>query len=468
MNYNIDGTEYSEQGTIKCRHGSGDSEETWEYTVLRDSLDNEVLLGEDKGKWWLYKEVSLQWSADLIAETYEECPVDELKGEGLTQSDIVMIWVLLKERFTEERAPFQESQDAMVIDPAGTARVFVAVPLTILVGTKSYFSARYPAEKQLRAKIECTRLGFLAKSLDLLGGAILIGSLSWGVANGISTPLTAFWYLGVIAMVCMWFIGRESILFGLCRLVAGAFFIHFATHGVDVFLGQSWEEVQALNFESGRAALLISVLLVLRFVTPKGYAILADGGLQGGGCSWGLFVVGLGIVSIFQDFSYFEWFGWYAGSMPWALVWPCLLARGIYNDWDDYKNAPMAKNEMRSSLFKIADALEKGVQEAKPRAEELAARCDDLEDALRISNDTAVIGLLGCGPCFLKLRDALKQLQELDLEDLTPSEVELVDQDLKTTAHDLKELLASFREWGTPDFAAQSHRVSSFLITRAY
>lgn len=466
-NYKIDDREYSKHGTVKCRHGSGDSEETWQYTVLCDQENTRYLLGVDKNKWWFYKETPLKWSSSLIDETYEECPVDVMEGPGFSLRDVTMTWVRLKERFDQAQAPFQESPDAMIVDPKGKARVFVAVPL-VIKDEKNYLSARFPAEKHPRELVPFTRLSSLAKSSEIFGGSVMIAFLLWGAAGGVKLPLTTFWWLGAICMVLTWFLERGGAFYGLSRLIAGAFFIHFATHGVDVYLGEDWEELRALAFESTRAAALIGCLLVCRFVWLRGYAVLTDGGLLGGGCAWWTFVGGLSLVSMVEEFSYFPWFSWYAGTSPWGYIWPFFLGLGLWHDWDDYKNAPLAKRDMKSSLFKIAEALENGLQAVGPRVEDLALRCDDLEDAVKISNDPAVVGLLKFGPSFIRLRDALHQFKELDLEDLTSAETELLDQDLKITGSDLKEILADFRSWGTPDFSAKSPRVSSFLLTRSH
>ena len=468
LSYKIDDTEYSSFGTLKCSHGSGDNQESWEYTVLRDQEKRKFLLGEDKGKWSLYKEIQMGWSQSLVDMTHEDCPTDYLEGPGISRRDTTMTWVRLKEPFNEAEAPFQESSEAMVIDPKGKPRIFMVVPLVIESEDNQYLSARFPAEKHPRKQIENTRLSPLAKSMEFVGGGTLVALLLWGAATATSLPLTAFWWLGALSMVCTWLMERRAVLHGLCRLIAGAFFIHFATHGVDVFLSQDWEEVRGIAFESTRAAILVTLLMVLRVAWLRAYAVLTDGGLLGGGCAWWTFVAGVSLVSMSEGFSYFPYFAWYAGTTPWGFIWPFFLALGIFHDWEDYKTAPLSKRAIKSSLYKLAEALEQGLEGVGPRAETLAARCDDLEDAVKISNDMAVVGLLGFGPGFVRLRDALNQLKDMDLDQLAPSETELVNEDLKTTGRDLEEILEKFRLWGTSKFSSGSLRVSAFLLTREH
>ena len=256
------------------------------------------------------------------------------------------------------------------------------------------------------------------------------------------------------------------MFFDFCRLIGAAFLIHFSTHGLDVYLSQDWEEMRGIAFESTRAALLIAVLLIFRMTWVRGYCVLADGSSFGGGCSWGVFLVGISCFSLSQDFSYFPWFAWYSGSLPWGLIWPIALALGIWVSWEDYKLVPMEAKSMRSSLFKIVEALDDGVEATQSRAEELASLADDLNDALRISNDPVVVSLVQCGPDFLKLKEALQRLMELDLSDLTESEFKLIEQDLKIMRADLKALLERFRSLGSSSFSVESLRVSSFLLTR--
>lgn len=466
MEYTIDGLSYASRGEINCAHGSGDSEEKWSIQILVGPDGQEYLFNEDSGKQWLYRRVDEpKWSNSLVAKVHETSDIDVAKGGGYSFTDTCIQWVGLQERFLDAKPPFTETAQAMVMDPTGPdPAFFMSVALT-KNPSGELFSARFPAEQLPQHPLAGTNLSPVSRLLEFGGAACWAALLGYGAATGASFPLTAFWWLGPIVVMFWLFMSRSNSAHALVRMVGGAFMIHFATHGVDVYLAQSWDEGQAIAFESLRGAGLFAALFLLRLAWLRGYSVAADGGVTGGGCAWLVFMAGILVVSGIAEFSYFPWFSWYAGTVPWGFVWPCFLAWGVFTKWEDYKDVAIDKRDMRSALCRVADVLEAGLDATAARCQEMAPQCDDLEDAVQISNDPGVVSLLALGPGFHALRDAIKNLESVDLSELTDSERQLLDSDLKTAGKDLKAILADFRSWGSQGVQYQSVRVSPFLLT---
>ena len=92
---------------------------------------------------------------------------------------------------------------------------------------------------------------------------------------------------------------------------------------------------------------------------------------------------------------------------------------------------------------------------------------DDLRDAVHISDDPFLTSLDGYTKPFESLRDALKTLADLDPEELTPAQRELLEQDISTARDDLQEVAdipprVILRKSGFP-----SLRISPFLRVKA-
>jgi hypothetical protein len=460
----VDGQIYSKQGTLDCKHGTGEDSEQWTFDVLVDEHGQTHLMNLDEGHHYIYLRSEKTFSQDLVDEVHEECPVDTVRGDiDFMMDDVEMTWFRAKEPFEVDSGPFAHTSEAMVIKSGDSTQLYMCVP-TCRNTAGEFFSARYSAAKLPRKSFEEFHLPALSGRLEIVTAVLLLAGLGFGAATSNITPLNLFWGLAPwLFMLSMFSISRAFYEEAL-NLYLGVFFAHFATHYIDILMnGEAWDEPIAAQMESGRAVLVTLLFLGLRVFWLKGYKALTLGSYWGGGCSCSMMVVGVGIVSMDHQFSYFPWFRWYSGILPWGVVWFLVWCGFVFHHFRDFGNAPMLRDQMRNRIRRLQALCAGGLESAHPNSKELSDGFDDLEDAVKISNDAAVAALLPLGPSFILARDGTKHLS--DVSHLSPHDRAVVTADLKTLAEDLGELAATCQEWGTGSLKHAELRVSPYLLT---
>lgn len=469
MKVKIDGETYRETGKIYCKRGSGEDSEQFHFDILESEHGEKFLLNEENDQRWLYKRCKHKYDPNKAEKVHEVWAADEIRGGDLgTVKDAEISWLTLKEPLAEAETPFTGTSEAMYIEGLSDRlyRLYQCVPVW-KHQSGELFTARFPAEQLPQAEFQEVRVGRISSALEIAVALLLMGGLGLGAATGNSLPLSIFWWAAPILCLVNIPVKQTSPLKSALNFYFGAFFFHFATHFVDVMvLSEVWGTPQATRFESARAAVVVTVLLCLRFLWYRGYKILVDGSWTGGGCAWLLYGAGLFCYSISEEFWYFPWFSWYAGILPWGPLWIVFLLFGLKRTWSDYRTAPLNAEEFRHQLRQLHRLCEGGLESARAGQEEFVHLCDDLEDGVRISKDPAVAALFPLGESLLRLRDAGQNLA--DMGELTEKDKELVDTDLKTTAADLENLIERCPEWGRGESKLQELRVSPYLVTSGW
>lgn len=178
-----------------------------------------------------------------------------------------------------------------------------------------------------------------------------------------------------------------------------------------------------------------------------------------------MFVGGISLYSLIDEFSYFPWFRWYAGYGFWGFVWLLFLLFAIFNRYQDYQRTPLLFCEFVSELHQLHRILDAGLDGARQNSEELIRLCDDLEDAVRMTTDPRVAALRELGSSFLQLKSAFESLA--DLEGLVPQEQELLASDLRLISSSIEEILDQSSHWGDA-VKLKKLRISPFLRTYSW
>lgn len=455
----IDGEEFRESNVLTPSKGSGDSEEKFTISVLRNGGRTRWLL-QDKGKWWLYASPPEPVAPYTVAKTYEEFKADRVGGQGGSRD---FRWVQLEQPYMQAEPPFQGATEALVISSGGPASMMLSLPL--MVGKPGvYYTPSFPASKVPRDPVavkEGLGGGRLVPHLSLIMAAI------FGAAVLVHTPapIGLLWWLGPVAIACRYFTTRQSSWDHVFRLLAGVFFLHFVTHGFDNRMTEEMEDQMVPMFESAKVFVLCLGLWVLRLWKPRYYFSVIDGVNLTGGCSWLLFACVMGFVSMDEEFNYFSFFNYYAGVMPWSILWFCAALFGFMYTLSDYRKVPLDLKGFRSLLYRSADTLDQKLDVCVHKSEALVQWADDLEDALSISADPVVASLLDYGPFFTAWRDQAKNLKDVDPKTLDSQTREQLEADLATVASDFRDIVACIDGWPQAQSKLQSLRRSPLLET---
>ena len=113
MSITVDGQRYEYKGTVEASKGSGDNKEDLRFTVYTDPEGRECWLGEDKKRWYLYRDVTNAEARLKAGHTHEEFAADKLKILGETFSPAKFSWVTLNDRQMAEPGAFRGTDQAM-------------------------------------------------------------------------------------------------------------------------------------------------------------------------------------------------------------------------------------------------------------------------------------------------------------------------------------------------------------------
>lgn len=458
----IDDLEYTLLETIELKSGSGDSEESWHMSMLANPQGETVLFHQEKEKSHLYLPLEQGLAPEQIATTHETCTEDLVKStRGFSHRDATLSWVSTHEPFEDAPLPFRGTRNAMIMSSASKSNSFLTVPLWKL-GEDNFFSARRPAAELPGLEVETKKPSRVSAALEFSVALLLLSGFGYGIAVGSPLPLRLYWWSAPVVGLLYFLLTPANVFHAATRLWTGAFFLHFATHSLDIWLTENFlSEQSALGFETLRAGVMFAILLALRFVWLRGYCIFVDAGANGGGCAWVLFASALFIVSGLSDFSYFPWFRWYSGAFPWGILILLLFLKALHTSYQDYRLAPLTHSDFLGELQVAERILAAGMQ-AREHHQELTRCCDDIEDGLRMSLDPALIRLRGLGDSFLELKKAVENLAEL--ENLTVSDAEIVKQDLSTARDDILAISTLSRSEEVQD-SVPKIRVSPYLLT---
>ena len=437
--------------------GSGDSEEKFIISVLRNGARTRWLL-QDKGKWWLYASPSAPPAPYAIAKTYEEFNADKVGGMGGSK---LFRWVQLDQPYMQAEPPFQGATEALVMSGGGPPSMMLSLPL--MVGKSGvYYTPSFPASDIPREAVVAKES---LQSAKLISHLSLVMAAIFGVAVllNFAAPIGLLWWLGPAAVVCR--STRQSLRDHVLRVVAGVFFLHFATHLVDNVMTREMEDQMVPMFESAKVVVLCLGLWVLRMWKPRYYFSVIDGVSSWGGCSWLLFAGGITFWSMIDEFNYFSFFNYYAGVLPWSILWFCAALFGFMNTLSDYRKVPLDLKDFRSLLYRSADTLGQKLDVCVHKSEALVQWADDLEDALSISADPVVVSLSGYGPFFTAWRDQAKNLKEVDPKTLDSQTREQFEADLATVASDFRDIVTCIDGWPKTQGKLQSLRRSPLLET---
>lgn len=416
MALKVDKEEYAHLGKVECVHGSGDSREEWFFDAYRAPSGDTVLSNTDEGKTYLYLRVN-ESAQDLnILETFETCPVDTVSSPlsvGIRYSSTEISWARTAKRFEDAPTPFTSTDQVMTVDHGNTRDIYLSVPI-MEVGEKEFYSARFPALEQSRQSLTERSSSASRAIVELIVTIGLLLLLGWGMATGSGLPLSIFWWGSMAVTAIYIFFPKQTAFEDGFRLWIGAFFLHFCTHFLDTLIAEEvWGQPEAFRFEALHAGLIIFLLFACRHLWLRGYSVLIDAGLAGGGCSCLAFVGGIVFWSIIEEVSYFPWFRWYAGAPPWGYIWPLALSYMLFVRFHDYRKAPLFYDDFLFQVTRLHRIVNSGLEATKAHSHELASLCDDLEDAVQLSRDWRIMALADIGPSFLKLRQALENLSDL-------------------------------------------------------
>lgn len=443
----IDGVIHDPKGVVSSSKGSGDSEQKFEFRVLKSANRGpERWLLTDKGKWWLFQPPPDQNVPYVVAKEHERFEADRVTGASAARGATVYRWVRLEQPYTEIDPPFRGTSEALIVSGGGAPpRILLSLPL--MVGSRDvFYTPSFPAAELPRASI-------MAKAG--LGGGKLVPHLSlllavfFGAAAflGVSAPIRALWWLGPLAIGGRFLATRQSLWDHCLRLLAGAFFLDFTTRGLDNVMTSEWEEGMAPLFESAKVAVIGLLLWVLRLASPRLFFSVIDGVNITGGCSWVVFACGVAVVTLVEEFNYFRFFDWYAGELPWSVLWFLGALLGIWHKFKDYRKVPLDRRGFRSLLYRTADTLEQGLPLCVSKALALSEWADDLEDALLISADPLVVSLADYAPAFIAWRDQVKNLQDVAPAQIDAETRQHLEADLAIVAADFRELVGCLDRW---------------------
>ena len=468
----IDGVEYKKTGRLDCVKGSGDNQEQWHFDVLELPNGGRYLMNTDKQQSWLYL---LYASGDPnieIETVYETSLVDTMSGaltpqQKKSHKDLEFRWVGFKERFADAPLPFQDTSQGLTVGRQGKSpsETYMSIPL-LRRGRDTFYTPHFPASELPPENVEAFKRSKAGAGLEAVVGIASLLAMVWGVLNSDPTPLSLVWWLGPVAGICYIFSTRAGVFYDSLRFLVGAYLLHFSTHCIDTTVTTDyWREPPAIAFETTRFGIILLILLLCRMASVKVYSTLVDGCYRGAGCAWWLFATGLAMWGIFDEFNSFEWFRWYSGVLPWGAIWAIFMILAVSEKWFDYRDAPLNKRTLRRCLNQLSEATSQGLQAVARQAEKLGATANNLEDAVRVSNDSAVASLFPLGPAFLSLETMINTLSNMDLESLNERETDRINQDLKTVSEDLAALLTNFHDWGTDGQTVTLPRLSPFLLT---
>ena len=456
---NIDGTEYSKAGEFSCSHGSGDTRESWSYIVLQGPEGEQYLYLVEGPNHYLYCHAPNTYNPRMIQTQHESSRVGKSQAptwRGVSRID----WVSLKTPFPDAPEAFKNSREAMIVIRSPKPIVYMSVALAPLEKTNHFVSQRQPAATIKPSSVRPMKVGVAAKWLEMVAAVLFATVLGYGIISADLSVMKVVWSLGTLAMVSCWFGGRGP-LYAATHLVAGSFLLYFCTHGIDNIMGSDWEAEKLAAFECGHVLACLLMLVGLRFFSLRSYVTLIGGSIIGGSIAWVAFSLGMVVATADAEFNYFDFFSWYAGA--WGWVWPFVLAAAVCFKYKDYKQAPLSRKELRSSLFKLSEDLQGNYREVRDRAPSLARRCDDLSDGLKISSDPVVIHLFNYAKGFQDLnRDFLRLHGTIAID---KSDKYLIQEDFKTIVEDIERLLGQSKNWGESGVAYKSIRFSPFMRT---
>lgn len=460
MSIRVDGQRYEYKGTVEASKGSGDDKEDLKFTVYLDPEGRECWLGEDKRRWYLYRDVTNAEARLKAGYTAEEFDSDKLRILGEAFDAAKFTWVTLHDRQMSEPEPFRGTNQAMRMGE----KTKLSIPLFRDQARDSYFGPNFSA-----ADIPPYALSpGSAAALWAANLMVLVLALVMGVSVWQQSPLAIriFWWLGPIFAAVRLMSARQGLIGTVCGMLGGIFFLHFCTHGLDYLVTNSWEEAAAPLFESARLALFCLLVLGLRAYSSRLGLALIDGAFYGGGAAWLVYLSGQFIASmVLEDEGYFPWFSYYASLPMWAWVWPVLLFFGVSSKLKDYAKAPVHRDGFRSLLYRTYELTRQGLEVVTEAAERLEKWADDLEDSLSLSTDPAVRAFAPLAPDLLQWKMQAGLLKEIDPAELDDDIRESLESDLEALSQDFLGLINYLDEFSAKPAELKSLRYSPLLLT---
>lgn len=460
----VDEQNFSSGPELKISKGSGDSETTFRMQTLRsgDSGKNYWLL-DDSGKKWLYlfpTQPPAKGESTTVRQVHETFAADRVEPGRFLGHDISRMfrWAQLGEPMPGQPKPFHDATEALLLGEGSYVKVLPAVPVLEYRG--DLYTPDFKAEKMPWRLLGEPRPSSMAGLGPVVLLAGLMSALFGLVALSTSAvPIHVFWWLAPMFGVLGYGAWRSTDAGKLARLVAGVFFLHFLTRGVDVAITGDWEEVDAGVFEAWKLCGTFLLMALLVRVRPQLYFGLVDGAYRVAPALWTIGVVTL--LFMLDEGNYFPWFNYYSGVMPWGLLLGSIGLVSVAEKIWDYRKAPVDTRGFVRLLYRTTETLEKGPETAMARSARLAQWGDDLEDALSISASPEVVALADLGPDFLLWKTQAKALASYD--EFSPDRQNQVREDLAVIAGDFRAIAESLE--GRSGKKRSSIRHSPYLAT---
>ncbi len=461
----IDNACYEPAGKdVTFTSGHGDDAEEFTFTTLKlQGSQGRVYLHEEKGRHYLY---ALYEGEAEVGGVEDTVTLSGCKGSNEFNPAVgkKLRWGWLKHPLAGLQGPFESATDFLSLGEPGSKdyRLFANVPLTR--EGEHYYSPRFPASALEPAELEVHSGQAPAKFLNYGIALSMLVVLVVGALTSDPRYLKVFWWLGPCALAAYVGLERTHLLHRATHILAAAFGFHFVTHGLDNWWVIHVSEATAVSFESGRAALLLFLLLFLRMSATRGYFILGDGAADGGLCSCVVFVVGGLALAFFTEIWYFSWFSWYVGQLPGALLWPVIFVVMLGNKRDDYAKVALHLDGFGRALGRTMGLLRSGSRRCIDQSKDVVLLLDDLADSVKLSEDPGIRRLFALEKELRAASKAAKALEKLDPEEMRDDEMEHLDHDLETLAEDLQRV-AEHLDPEPPD-ELSGLRISPYLRTR--
>jgi hypothetical protein len=441
----IDEATYQLKHVLKCSKGSGDNKEEFSFTVLTGPDDHEFWLLNERNDWWLFRRPPDGTVRFEVANAHEEFFAQRFERDGVDEGPKRLTWAAFTEPYQNAPAPFQGTTEGLLFGGTDSRDMMLSIPL-MMTEPDVFYTPSFPASQMSRVAVT-PRAGLgggpVVKHFALILGIVFAVSALLGVTN----PIKMLWWMGPLAVIARHYTTQQSTLNHALRLLAAVFFLHFSTYVFDHAVALSVEEAGLPLYESVKVALLCIALWGVRLWNPRYYFAVVDGVTWGGGCAWLLFCGGLTVATLFDEVNLFNWFRWYAGTLPWSLLWIVGAAAGIHHKLKDYSKAPLDLRGFRSLLYRTAETLEQKLEHSRSKAGSLGEWADDLGDALAISTDPLVVSLVDYAPAFKALREQAQKLADVDVKTLEPASKAHLDADLTTIAEDCRAMISCLDRW---------------------
>ena len=317
---------------------------------------------------------------------------------------------------------------------------WIEVDTLVTYGPKDGWRCRIhtPASDLRRHDVEAPGEGELpsaSKDLGLAGALPLYaaGALFFGVPHFD----TVWWTCGILALMgagC----SRYNAFHRTARLWAFAFGLWLISditrHLAPPPMSEPWG--------TGRALFLLAAALPPFFLHRRTFHAVTDAAVRAAWTSMLLFTVGLLLVAFAdEDLSWMGDWSHYFAQPTWGWMWPLIGVAWLRSTYLDYKHAPLDAPAFSALQGRAVARLRDGsfLHDLEATGKDL----DDLEDGLRLCDDTTVLAMGGHASALTVAAAALEGASEAcgdRLSELPTEEVELVRADGRTLADDIESM----------------------------